>query len=764
MSPASLLLIFPDTCRDPGLLWGLLLAAIPLILYLLERRRARPVDWPAMQFLLKDVRRTIRWMRTSELLLLLLRTALLAAIAGALSRPASIVATPARAAARGAAAAVFLIDNSHSMGWRMEGGQSLWDAAREAALKILDRHRDGDVIWIVPLAAIAEKRGFEPRRGITEARGALEALRLQGGGAAVLSGLDLAADLLSTASAAAREVFIFSDLQASSWSIEEEARWPFVLGRLRALVPPPAVAVLALESPGARVQNHALVALEAARSIVGTDKPVDLIARLQLFGPGESAPFQLQFFVDDLPVTSRTVAASAGSPVEVRFPFRFDAPGFHRVRAQTDGDAMSADDARCLSLQVVDHVPVLIAAGEGGAGRLQGKGDYLELALSPRAGEETPVETLFRPRTVPAKELGGILEAEAGGFSAPRPGESPGRLVMLADAAFLAPPAIEALERLVRQGGGLLIFCGRQADLNLYNSDWFRGGAGLLPASLAGRRSAGKEQAVSPRKLRLDHPAFGPFKEANRPELESLRIWSWLELALPPSGSTALGELSSGSPFLVEKILGRGKVLLFPISADAEDSELPERPLFVPLIHGLASYLCQGDLVTRNLFLEEEMVLELSQPEVEEGGVQVTLQNPAGALKALPILTREGKPMAAERAADPGFYTFLARAGGKEGPIVFAANLKPEESNLNRLTDLERERIERIFGFAVAPAPEALWKREGGEASRVEHWPWILGAALALAVLEILLTRHLAKSHTSWRPRLVGPAEPLQKG
>src|SRR5271156_4749949 len=55
---------------NPMLLWGLVLASIPLIIHLLFRRKFRRVDWAPMRYLKLSMQR----IRLEQLLLLLLRT------------------------------------------------------------------------------------------------------------------------------------------------------------------------------------------------------------------------------------------------------------------------------------------------------------------------------------------------------------------------------------------------------------------------------------------------------------------------------------------------------------------------------------------------------------------------------------------------------------------------------------------------------------------------------------------------------------------
>ena len=59
---------------NPLLLWALPLAAVPIIIHLLNRRRFNKVPWAAMEYLLRAMKRNRRRMQMEHWLVLLLRT------------------------------------------------------------------------------------------------------------------------------------------------------------------------------------------------------------------------------------------------------------------------------------------------------------------------------------------------------------------------------------------------------------------------------------------------------------------------------------------------------------------------------------------------------------------------------------------------------------------------------------------------------------------------------------------------------------------
>ncbi|MFN4242537.1 MAG: BatA domain-containing protein, partial [Tepidisphaerales bacterium] len=115
------------TVLTPGfLLAGLLLAAIPLVIHFLNRRRFREQPWAAMSFLLAAVRKNRRRLRFEQWLLLTVRCLLLALLGLALARPVACGSGPLAGLARSSGLHVFILDDSYSMGY---AGQPSADAA-----------------------------------------------------------------------------------------------------------------------------------------------------------------------------------------------------------------------------------------------------------------------------------------------------------------------------------------------------------------------------------------------------------------------------------------------------------------------------------------------------------------------------------------------------------------------------------------------------------------------------------------------------------
>jgi hypothetical protein len=71
----------------PAMLGWLAAATVPVLIHLLTRQRSRRVEWGAMEFLLKAVKKQQRRVRLEDLLLLLLRVAAIVMLVLALAEP-----------------------------------------------------------------------------------------------------------------------------------------------------------------------------------------------------------------------------------------------------------------------------------------------------------------------------------------------------------------------------------------------------------------------------------------------------------------------------------------------------------------------------------------------------------------------------------------------------------------------------------------------------------------------------------------------------
>ena len=113
------------TLLQPGLLWALPVALLPLVIHLLNRLRYRSVRWAAMMFLVAATRSSTRRARLRHYLILLCRILLLAAFLFALCRP-MVGGWLGSALAGPPDTIILLLDRSSSMAATVARRQRRW--------------------------------------------------------------------------------------------------------------------------------------------------------------------------------------------------------------------------------------------------------------------------------------------------------------------------------------------------------------------------------------------------------------------------------------------------------------------------------------------------------------------------------------------------------------------------------------------------------------------------------------------------------------
>ena len=312
---------------QPLALLGLAAAAIPALLHLLQRRVPPTVQFPAVRYLSETERRHSRRLKLRNLLLLLLRTALIACVVIAAARP---VARLPFGRAHGPSALAVVVDNSLSSG-AVVNGRRMVDILADEARAVVRRADATDHLWFV----FAD--GVPARLTPAEARTRLDSLvpepvRLDLGGAVRAAARVVRDDALPG------EVVVLSDLQASALS-------PGM---------PPVVPVLVWTPPPGPGDRGVDSAWTVPATWLGGGRVVAAIG-----GTGAPADVQLE-------VGGRVVAHALAAPGATAV---FDVPappfGWHVARVVLPPDELRADDAFDVAVRRVAPPRVAVRPGAG---------------------------------------------------------------------------------------------------------------------------------------------------------------------------------------------------------------------------------------------------------------------------------------------------------------------------------------------------------------------------------------------------------------
>ena len=723
----------------PAILGGLALASLPIIIHLLNRRRFKMLDWAAMEFLLKAAVRNRRRVRLENLLLLLLRTALVLLLILAIARPFSKRADALASifGSTGPTERVILLDDSHSMHAGL-GNRSAFDAGKALVKRLVTRlheERSSDRVTIVLGSRPREAGEGFSRIAVASAQykkmlKRIESLRAGDGVVDIVESARAILDGFEEKEDARVVLHLVSDFRRRDWMDENGAVRPDiakVLGRFSER------GEVRLVDVGARpVQNVGVVDLRPAGRAVIADVPTTFVATVKNHGPEPVSDVSVTFEFGDknvqLPVRIESTI-QPGDQAEIKKEFTFRRAGSTVVRARVQTDALPGDDVRRRVVDVRRTMRFLLVDGEPEPEDYRGETDFLAAALMP-----------------PGKVSSGI-EVEAvseHAFSGRELDEYDG--VFLCNVYRLPDDRVKRLEQYVAKGGGLVFFLGDQVDPQVYNATFYgRGdevGKKLLPLML--RETEGSsDNYVNLTAPALDHPIVRFLRGLNQIVFRTVAVQRYVR-AEPSLRGGARVILSytdeENSAALAEKAFGEGRVLLFTTAADLEWSNFPHSILFLALLQEAARYIVKPDGGDTTMVVDEPIVIYYDPKKIMP---HVSIVPPpelgGAAIKLLSIKDEKTSRLffRYDRTVRAGDYVArLKTPHGEDFTRPYAFNIDPTEGNLRRAE------LERIAGAVPGSRIERAGEEEAvatDESDQTEFWRTLIYAMIAIAALETLL-------------------------
>src|SRR5262249_17950236 len=165
---------------------------------------------------------------------------------------------------------------------------------------------------------------------------------------------------------------------------------------------------------------------------------------------------------------------------------------------------------------------------------------------------------------------------------------------------------IEKLEEYVDGGGNVLLFLGDRVNATFYNENLFgsnRRHGGLLPGRLVRREGdpSGQKDPATISAVNYDHAALSIFQDP-RYGLGGRAVTFKALWRMEVPAENVLMKASTGAPLLAEKTFGRGRVVAFTSTCDADWTNFPTRPVFLPWMHRLVPYLAQNPLASQGFW------------------------------------------------------------------------------------------------------------------------------------------------------------------
>lgn len=753
------------------LTWGFLLVGVPILVHLINMLRHRKRKWAAMDFLLESYRRNRRWVLLKQWLLLAARMLVMLLLVAMLAKWVS--SAQFLGLLGGTTTHHYIVlDDSYSMA-ETEGAETAYNRALQAlgglvrsiasqsgqhqvTLLRLSRvnlamRGSGDASIDAAADFLAQSVPRDPNR-LLDRLNATEPSGLQLG---YDDAIDLINPLIAQNAGENAEVYLLSDMRQNEFAEPETLR-----SKLQALHDG-AAAIHVIDCGLGAPKNLTVVGIEPEQEVWAASVP--LMVRIQIRNPSSQPANNIVVKVRAIsypqgavqPQVDRSYSGEVldlppvvveriepGQTVTRQVQVIFGTAGQHVVEVTLPADGLPADNRRWCVIDIQQSQKILAVDGEPDRSNAY----FLETLVNPDARLRTGMTLEQRD----VSYLRDAAEESLNAFSA----------ICLLDVPRLDPQAITKLEAFCRRGGGLFFTAGANTNLQFTNEQLYRSGNGIFPVELAEIRqnpvSADRESAQV---TALEHPILAPLKQLSNSPFFMLSIRQQIiptDSSMQTAGLEVIAEGPQGSPLLLDKPLGRGRVVALLTGFESQWSNWAQDPTFVVLALRTLGYLgsFQREATSQPVGSPLEMVVAgetvlpdaeilipggeaamrirlLRKTEIEDGDANV-------ARLRLGINLADTERELINGLLRPGvFETWMVNSKGEYLLQNAAHNVAAAEGNLQRVTPQELQQKFPQIPLRIRSA-EAV-SASGLSSLETTHSAFLLGLLVLLLMLEQLL-------------------------
>jgi hypothetical protein len=708
------------TFLHASILGFLALAAIPVVLWLLFRRRKNEVQWGATYILRLTLQSKKKQNLWKQLIIISLRTILLALLVLAFARPFTRQ-DPAVGLAdfpRGAGTLhrVILFDNSPSMNAK-SGPLSRLDQARQTLASLLASARPGDTCHVIPLCP-------DDAKAITPI--AVNVPLSASDAASFVARLEVAPRPVDFAGALRTAVRTFRDLHPDQRQlivlsdlcrVDHEATSDYAV--FGSMLESLKVRVATLNLGSHDTGNLAVEALTAGSELLFAKQPTNIYVDVMNYSDAPAEGSVLTFLVDGTAVKDIPVAAPAGFRKSFIFPVELPV-GEHRLEARLSSDAFPADDSIDRFVHAAPALRVLV--------------------ISPKeTAEGFEKETEFLRRSLLAPPDAGFkMDAQFSTIDQLLPKDLADRdIIVLASINSLPQPFINALQSWVRRGGGLVFAVGPQTNADAFNTAF----ADLLPARIQPkplREKFDEERFLTVQPSDFPLLLLREFEDTENGDIASARVYNHYQLIPPAPNAPAprtLVSLANGDPIVLDAGFGKGRVILFTTTLNGAWTSLPVTHAYVPLLSRLFNYAAGFAAPAHNIAAGDPIIADVTG---HDGDLYLT--TPDAKLPKVTAADLGAKRFVRYEATQlPGKYELQDAKGATIAS--FSVSFTSAESDLRTLDDAHAAGYTQVLDSPIvsstAELKQALWRDGDGRESAV----YFLALVLAIFLLDAALTR-----------------------
>jgi hypothetical protein len=739
------------TLLSPAFLWAVPAAAIPLLIYLLFRRRRRNVTWGAIYILRQVMESRSRQMLWLQYLIIALRTLAVAAAVLLFARPHAPWRPPANAAfppAPPSVHRVVLLDTSATMQAKHETGTRM-DAALSLCRSLLLAGRFPGQLDLLPLSHSDVRftvTRFPPRPERIEQ--ILAGCAGETGPAAPDRALRAAAEIFRASPFARKELYLLGGFGRHDFA-DSAALAP----RFRDLRRQ-GVSVFARRYHQADSRNFGVFDLSPDGDVLLALQPARFRATLGYYGDADTAETQVTVTDSRDRLLHQETLSLANGEKTVAFPLALP-PGETTLTVRLPHDDLAGDNLIRRTFSVRPRVVVVVVQDIVAKTGFDNPRTWLNLALPAAVHAAGERDTSYRDVASAAQAYAAATRAEADqaelGAQPEQPftieieGKIPEQLgadslsradlVILVDVDAMPAEAVETVHRHVLRGGTVLLAPGPDARPEPFNLAF----AALTPLLL----EPPQVETIDPERYEQcyaetgEDPFWRDLESGQGANLGSPRFYNRYGTkpdSLAPEARVILS-LTDNAPLLAERRVGRGHVLLWTAGLGGDWHSLAVHAGFPVMLIRLANQAMDRREFPRNLAPGAPIIAPVE-------AARAKVLRPDGSADTIPATHAGGRAFIRYDRTDlPGDYDVRTDLAGDMPGLPYHVAAGACDSDVRSLDPARQAALEDAFDLRLCDRDADLIEQVRARYHGRPLSPG-LAAALALGLLaEMWLSR-----------------------
>ncbi|MCK9280670.1 MAG: BatA domain-containing protein [Melioribacteraceae bacterium] len=687
------------TFLNPAILFGLLAASIPVVIHLFNLRQLKKIEFSSLMFLKTLQKNKIRKIKFKQWLLLLIRVLIIMSLVFAFSRPTMKNISLLGFGENAKTSAVIILDNSFSMSVVSPSG-SYFNIAKKSALNILDNLEQGDEAAVLLISDLRENK-INFTQNIAMLKRTIEKAEISGYSGTINMAMVKAATIVDESKNYNKEIYLLTDFQKSRIYNDpsELSDLSFVLNKN--------VRLFGYKLPQNEISNMGITDFKAENQLFEIGKIATFKADIENYSGSRLTNSVASLFINGKRTAQQSFDIDPQTSRELTFETTIISSGLSDISVELEDDDLLFDNKRYLSINIPESIAVnLISQNKKNA-------EFISFLLSSNSNFTTGNSTKSNVNVLIGNESSRVLEE---------------------------------LKNDIENGGSLIIFPGENSDLAEYQNI-----CKIFELDLPNLIVGKKGSFLNPTKFNkvdFNHPLFKNLFQDENTQLESPLVNYYFKTNSTQKTQSIIN-LIDGSELLVEKKLGRGKILAFYIAPVLSWSDMPLKPIFPALIARSIIYLSTGIKEDRSVISGEPIIASLSNRRSSKIEI-VTPKSESQYINADSLINK--KYLTYPYTDELGVYKFY---DNKQLLDYFVVNAIPSESIIKYG---DRETIEKYLeeikyknNFTELNYDSDISKIIYESRFGIELWKYFITLALLLAIAEMMIGKNSKKDISELR-------------